>query len=182
MVDIPEELKDYGFTIETPEDIEKTVLNSLLLIKQQAKKILEAYEDYCQTDSERMKDTLMDAMNTRINHFVQAFKDIVSYIELTQHGCINGESLRYYRRAYENLEGVKKEGEIARTLEFLQMRNDLVHDYFNISKLNHDMVKGISSFGTGFPDLAYELELYCKKHLPEIDLEKNIRKEIKKNH
>ena len=77
MVDIPEELKEYGFEVETPKDIEKTALNSLQLLKQQARKILEAYDDYCKTDSIRLKDTLADAMNTRINHFVQAIKDIL---------------------------------------------------------------------------------------------------------
>ena len=180
MVDIPEELKEYGFEVETPKDIEKTALNSLQLLKQQARKILEAYDDYCKTDSIRLKDTLADAMNTRINHFVQEFKDILSYIELKQKGCVQGESLRYYRRAYEGLDGVKKDGDIEKVLEFLQMRNDLVHDYFNIAKLNYDMIKGVSSFGNGFSELASELEGYCREYIPEMELRKDMKKELKR--
>lgn len=180
MVDIPENLKEYGFEVETPKDVEKTVLNSLQLLKQQAGKILDAYDDYCTTDSDRLKDTFADAMNTRINHFVQAFKDILSYIELKQHGFIQGESLRYYRRAYENLESVKKDGEIEKVLEFLQMRNNLVHDYFNIAKLNYDMIKGVSNFGNGFKELAEEIEKYCQRHISEIELHKDLKKELKR--
>lgn len=101
MVDIPENLKEYGFEVETPKDVEKTVLNSLQLLKQQAGKILDAYDDYCTADSDRLKDT-------------------------------------------------------------------------------YDMIKRVGNFGNGFKELAEEIEKYCQKHISEIELHKDLKKELKR--
>lgn len=59
MVEMPEELKKYGFQIEgKAEAIEQSAVNNLGIMKNQALKLLESYDRYIKCDDERMKDDL----------------------------------------------------------------------------------------------------------------------------
>lgn len=101
MVDIPNEIQELGFHVQKePESIEKTVYNNLMIIHRQSKRLLESYECYCKCDDERLKDDLLESINSRINHISQAFRDIMAFIEITEQGAVYEESLRYYVRQY----------------------------------------------------------------------------------
>jgi len=93
MVDIPDNIEEYGFQLEkTPKDVEKTVLNNLNILKAQALKLMETYERYCETEDVSLQEDLTESMSSRLNHIVQAFKDIVAYIEIYEKGCVNESS------------------------------------------------------------------------------------------
>lgn len=103
MVDIPNEIRDLGFHVpKEPESIEKTVYNNLLIIHRQSKRMLESYDRYCTCDDERLKDDLLESINSRINHISRAFRDIMAFIKITEKGTVYEESLRYYVRQYFN--------------------------------------------------------------------------------
>jgi len=158
MVDIPDNIEEYGFQLEkTPKDVEKTVLNNLNILKAQALKLMETYERHCETEDVSLQEDLTESMSSRLNHIVQAFKDIVAYIEIYEKGCVNESSIRYYKRFFVSLDlDISPEAEKA--LDFMQKRNDLIHDYFGIEKLNHELIKGIANFGNGFSEIAYKLD------------------------
>lgn len=153
MVDIPDEIEEYGFWLEkTPKDVEKTVLNNLNILKTQGQ--------------------------NRLSHIVQAFKDIVAYIENYEKGSVSEGFLRYYKRFFISLElDISPEAE--RALDFMQKRNDLIHDYFIIEKLNRELIVGIANFGNGFSEIADSLEKYCINHIPELMLQQNIKEVLK---
>lgn len=180
MVEIPKEVLEQGFTVDKQlDEVEKSAVNNLLILKDQGKKILETYEDYCKEESLRMRENLEYALNSRFNQFTQAFKDIVAFIQIESGETLRSGSLGYFRRTLE-AKGIKYSKEAREVLEFLQRRNDLVHDYFNASKLNYELVKMVATYGKGFGDLAEAIEDYCYGVLPDTSLAKNISKEIKR--
>lgn len=179
MVDIPNEIEEYGFRLEkAPKDVEKTVLNNLNILKTQGQKLIDTYERYCQADDTMLQEDLAESMTSRLNHIVQAFKDIVAYIEIHEKGRVSEGSIRYYKRFFVSLElDISPEAEKA--LDFMQKRNDLIHDYFNIEKLNRELITGIANFGNGFLEIADSIEKYCIKHIPELMLQQNIKEVLK---
>jgi hypothetical protein len=179
MVDIPEELKQYGFeTAKKHGGIEKTVYNNLTIMHDQAEKLVNCYDRYCRCDDERLRDDLVEAMNSRVNHLSQAFRDIMAFIEINEKDRVYEESIRYYVRQYLSKEISKTEAE-KQAVEFLTKRNDLVHDYFNINQLNDELIKGMDNFGEGFLEMAVNLKDYCVEHFPSLKLEKNLTKTIR---
>lgn len=180
MVKIPDEVKSFGYEIESdPEKINKTAANNLIILKEQAEKLLSAFQEYCRSEDAVYKDTLLDAMNTRLNRVVQAFKDIIAYISIVKDGKIQGQTIRYYIRYFDTF-NLTVSSEAKKALEFMNKRNDLVHDYFSIDSLNLDLLKGLESYGSGFTEVADALTDYCIKNISGIDLNKNMKKEIKK--
>ena len=87
MVDIPNEIQELGFHVQKkPESVEKTVYNNLVIIQQQSSRMLESFDRYCRCDDERLKDDLLESINSRINHISQAFRDIMAFIEIAEIG------------------------------------------------------------------------------------------------
>lgn len=127
----------------------------------------------------RIRENLEYALGSRFNQFTQAFKDIVAFIQI-ESGEMLRDSSRGYFRCTQETKGIKYSTEAGEVLEFLQRRNDLVHDYFNAAKLNYELVKIIATYGRGFGDLAEAIEDYCYGVLPDTSLAKNISKEIKR--
>lgn len=179
MVDIPNEIQELGFHVQKePESIEKTVYNNLMIIHRQSERLLESYERYCKCDDERLKDDLLESINSRINHISQAFRDIMAFIEITEKGTVYEESLRYYVRQYFK-RGIPKTENEKKAVEFLTKRNNLIHDYFNIDQMNYDLVKNLADFGEGFCDIAENIKKYCIKNFPELQLNQNLEKTLK---
>lgn len=179
MVDIPNEIQELGFHVQKePESIEKTVYNNLMIIHRQSKRLLESYERYCKCDDERLKDDLLESINSRINHISQAFRDIMVFIEITEKGAVYEESLRYYVRQYFK-RGIPKTENEKKAVEFLTKRNNLILDYFNIDQMNYDLVKNLADFGEGFCDIAENIKKYCIKNFPELQLNQNLEKTLK---
>lgn len=184
MVELPKELADYGFKMEpVQKDIEKSVINNLGIMKDQAERFLESYEHYCICTDERMKDDIIESMSSRINHISQAFCDVMAFIEINEKKTTYAESLSYYVRQYLVRE-IPQTEDAKQAVDFLRRQNDIVHDYFNIGRLNNDVLKAAASFGQGFAEIAESLMLYCRKKFPEMKLEQNmgiVRKNILKN-
>ena len=181
MVDIPNEIQDLGFHVQKkPESIEKTVYNNLVIIHQQSSRLQESFDRYCRCDDERLKDDLLESINSRINHISQAFRDIMAFIEIAEKGTVYEESLRYYVRQYFKRDIPKTENE-KKAVEFLTKRNNLVHDYFSIDQMNYDLVKNLSDFGDGFSDIAENIKDYCIQNFPELALGQDLEKTLKSN-
>lgn len=181
MVDIPNEIQDLGFHVQKePESIEKTVYNNLIIIQQQSERMRSSYNRYCSCEDERLKDDLLEAINSRINHISQAFRDVMAFIEITEKGSVYEESLRYYVRQYLKREIPKTDNE-RKAVEFLTKRNNLIHDYFSIDQMNYDLVKNLADFGDGFSAIAENIKEYCIKNHPELELSQNLEKTLKCN-
>ena len=179
MVDIPEELEESGFVIKKQDErIESSVANSIEIMIVQADAMKNTYEAFCRTDDERLKDDLSEALSSRLNHFTQAFIDIASYIQIIRGKGIGDNSLGYYKRTVENLD-IELTEDGKRALDFLSKRNDLVHDYFNLSQLNQELLQAIHSYGNGFADLAESIKDYCYNKIPAFAPTANIKKAIK---
>lgn len=179
MVDIPKELEEYGFEVkEQAERIESSVANSIELMITQAGAMQNTFETYCRTDDERLRDDLCEALNSRLNHFTQAFIDIASYIQIAEGKGVGDNSLGYYKRAVEALD-IRLTEDGKRALDFLSRRNDLVHDYFNILQLNRELLQAIESYGEGFINVAEGIKDYCYNKIPGFTPTENIKKTIK---
>lgn len=144
-------------------------------MKNQALKLLESYDRYIKCDDERMKDDLLEAMSSRINHIAQAFCDIMAFIEISERNSAYEESWGYYARQYLKRE-IPKPEESKQAADFLRRRNDIVHDYFNIDRLNRDVLKAVANFGQGFLEMTEDLKEYCYEKFPEFQMEQNISK------
>lgn len=180
MVEIPEELKEFGFSVDDEiEKVNETVYENLNIMKEQAEKVIDSYERYCQCEDERWKDDLLASMTHRINYISQTFRDIMAFIEIKENESVYQESLSYYIRKYQKRNISKTDAE-KQAVEFLRRRNDMTHDYFNMSKLNQDLLMAMETYGNGFIEMADNLRLYCISHFPEIEMKKNIKKEIRK--
>lgn len=179
MVDIPVELEEYGFEVKKQaERIESSVANSIEIMITQAAAMQNTYETYCHTSVEELRDDLCEALNSRFNHFTQAFIDIASYIQILKGKGIGDNSLGYYKRTVEAMD-IELTEEGKRALEFLSKRNDLVHDYFNTSQLNQELLQAIQSYGDGFVNLAKGIKDYCYNKVPGFVPTINIKKAIK---
>nr|WP_300884236.1 hypothetical protein [uncultured Schaedlerella sp.] len=163
-----------------PESVEKTVYNNLVIIHQQSSRMLESFDRYCRCDDERLKDDLLESINSRINHISQAFRDIMAFIEIAEKGTAYEESLRYYVRQYFK-RGIPKTENEKKAVDFLTKRNNLVHDYFSIDQINFDLVKNLSDFGDGFSDIAKNIKDYCIQNFPELALGQDLEKTLKSN-
>lgn len=180
MVEIPKEIEEYGFKIEQkPSDVDKTVNNNLCILKEQSSKLSDCYEMYCTSNNERLRDELLEAMNSRINHISQAFRDIMAFIEITEESSVYEESLRYYVRQYLSRD-ISKSANAVKAAEFLTKRNDLVHDYFNINARNQELVRAMANYGNGFYSMAESLKEYCHDNFPELELEQDLKKALQK--
>lgn len=183
MVKLPADIKKYGFqTMDTPSEIDKTVGNNLSVLIEQSEKLLSCYQEFSSSEDGRLRDFLLEAMSSYINHIAQAFRDIVAYIlinDSSNNGKIYDESLGFYVRQYLSMD-IAHTPDSQKAVEYLKQRNDLVHDYFNINKRNHELAVAVSSYGKGFIELAIELKDYCYEHYPEIAMNQNIKKVIRK--
>lgn len=178
MVKIPKEVEEAGFDVKKElEETEQSVLNSLDILKNQSQRIMGAYERYCKTDDLMLRDDLEQSMNSRLNLIAQSFQDVMAYIGIKE-GWSGSYHLSYFVSKYSTLD-IDKTDEENQAIDFLLRRNDLVHDYFNIEKINYELVKALSSYGEGYKQIANHLRDYCYKNYQREKLEKNIKKEIK---
>jgi|GEM_PF-2238596 len=179
MVDLPEEIKELaGIRPKEIKDVERTVENNLSILKKQGERILESYDRYCKSDDMRLRDDLGEAIASRLNHYVQAFKDIVAYVQINEEGYLENDSLSYLKRVLQSKDiKISQDGEKA--LEYMQRRNSPIHDYFNIDKLNQEMLKGVASYGNGFVELADTIRDYCLEKFSDRLMQDNVKKVIK---
>lgn len=183
MVKLPDDIKKYGFQImDTPSEVDKTVGNNIRILIEQSEKLLSCYQEFTTCNDERLKDFLSEAMSSYLNHIAQAFRDIIAYILINDspnNSRIYDESLGFYVRQYLSL-NITRTPDTEKAVEFLKQRNDLIHDYFNISKRNHELSVALASYGKGFLDLAIGLKNYCYERYPDIVMNQNIKKAIHK--
>ncbi|MDO5424859.1 MAG: hypothetical protein Q4F41_14150 [Eubacteriales bacterium] len=178
MVDIPKEIEQYGFRIETePHEVEKTVGRNLIILAEQCEKLLDCYEMYASSTEERFRDVALEAMNSYLNHITQAFRDIMAYILINDGASAYSESLSFYVAKYFTLD-INCTPEAEKAVNFLNRRNDLVHDYFNISKRNYELARAVASYGEGFRQMAESLKEYCYLHYTGLKMDDDIKKTI----
>ena len=181
MVKLPDNIGDYGFEVEKiAADVDKSVKINLDILVEQTEKLKDCYERFAISDDDRLRDFLLEAMSSYLNHIAQAFRDIMIYILINQQkDGVYEESLGFCVRKYFTLDMCRtRDAELA--AEFLKRRNDLIHDYFNISKENYELSKFMTSHGNGFYELAKGLRNYCMEHFPLMKMEQNIKKAIRK--
>jgi len=67
----------------------------------------------------RLRDDLGEAIASRLNHYVQAFKDIVAYVQINEEGYLENDSLSYLKRVLQSKDiKISQDGEKA--LEYMQ--------------------------------------------------------------
>ncbi len=162
MVKLPENIDEYGFNIENAASaVDKSVKNNLDILVDQTEKLKECFDRFLVSDDLRLRDFLLEAMGSYLNHIAQAFRDIIMYILINQENVgAYEESLGFCVRKYFTLD-IPRTEEAELAAEFLKKRNDLVHDYFNISKENYELSKFMTSHSNGFYELAAGLRDYC---------------------
>lgn len=176
MINIPNEIwENVGAAApKTFDEVERSVSNSLLHMQDQADRMIEEYERYCRCEDERLQDTILSAITSRLNHIVQAFCDVMIFIEINEPGRgTYEETLSYHIRQYE-MRKIAENRDEEKAVEFFKNRNSIVHDYLNSARLNNDLLKAISSYGDGFRQLPRSLSDYCAAHFSAELLEKRI--------
>lgn len=182
MVKLPDSLKEFGFEVEKASgEVDKTVGNNLRILVEQSQKLVSCYQTYAAAEDARMRDYLLEAMGSYLNHIAQAFRDIMTYIMINDTMQDNGrnyeESLGFYVRKYFSLD-MERTPNAEQAADFLKKRNDLVHDYFSIDKRNYELASAMETYGEGFIELSVGLRDYCLEHFQEISLEQDIKKAI----
>lgn len=176
-MDIP---KEFGFQIEKAKEIEKTVSGNLKLLKDQGVKLREGYEKYCGSDTQRDRDDMAETLNSRLNHFTQAFKDLMAFIRINNDDFAYDGSLRYFIDYFDGPD-ISHGGDIMGVVELMKSKNDLIHDYFNIQKNNENLLKGMQTYGSGFEELAECLKEYCETKFPLRKMQEDIKNVVKKS-
>ncbi len=176
MVDIPKDIMNsYGIREKSILEIEKSVQNSLMILKNQAEKIMDSYERYCKCEDLALRDDLIESMASRLNRFTQAYMDVIAFIRVRSEDSMYEESLSYYLRYFDTLD-ISKTADMKGVIETLRKRNSIVHDYFEAEQLNYELIKGIASYGNGLTEIADALARYCGDHFSESQLSVNIKK------
>lgn len=154
-------------------EVEKSVQNSLMILRNQAEKIMDSYDRYCKCDDPALRDDLVESMASRLNRFTQAYMDVIAFIRINSEQSMYEESFNYYLRYFNTLE-ISKTEDMNGIIETLKKRNSIVHDYFDIEQLNYELVKGVASYGNGLTEIADALLSYCSEHFSEANYDRNI--------
>lgn len=157
MVEIPKEL---GFHVETPEVLDRTIENSLQLMEKHTRRMKEDYETYCRIGDERLRDTLTESMNSRLNKIAQSFKDIVSFIQIQNGDYGYDESLS--SKVLYAQSNFDSDDDVDGILNLIKKRNDITHDYFNENQLNYELLKAMETYGEGLSKLVIILKEKCQ--------------------
>lgn len=180
MVNIPKDIMEaYGISEKSVLEVEKSVQNSLMILRNQAEKIMDSYDRYCKCDDPALRDDLVESMASRLNRFTQAYMDVIAFIRINSEQSMYEESLNYYLRYFNTLE-ISKTEDMNGIIETLKKRNSIIHDYFDIEQLNYELVKGVASYGNGLTEIADALLSYCSEHFSENQLSENIKKSIRR--
>lgn len=178
MVNIPKDIMDsYGIREKKILEIEKSVQNSLMILKSQAEKIMDSYDRYCRSEDMALRDDLIESMASRLNRFAQAYMDVIAFIRIYSGESMYEESLSYYLRYFDTL-NIMKTPDMVGVIEILKKRNSIVHDYFEVEQLNYELIKGIASLGKGLKEIADALTSYCGEHFSEAQLMADIKKSV----
>ena len=119
-------------------------------------RILEAF-DYISVNGDNSLEgqLIFDSIKGNLNDYVQAFIDIVSVLFVNDRSTkmqkISSlrQTIRYFEASY-----IDYSDECRHWLEFLQRRNELVHEYYNYEFLNEELKRALTNYSSGIMELV----------------------------
>lgn len=138
------------------EFVRPTVGSALINMRFFATRMIKGYEHYEVHGDLSIEDQLIfDSIKSNLNDYVQAFLDIA--VGLSSVDGHYFDTLRGAIKYYANY-GEKLSTEGRNWLIFLQRRNDLVHEYYNLEFLNEELKKTLKDNLQGVMELVEALE------------------------
>ena len=138
-------------------------------------KILDAYDITQKHGSASLEMQLIfDSIKANLNDYVQGFLDVVAVLFVASEKtsgekiCSLRQAIRFYTSTYTNYSE-----DCGNWIEFLQRRNELIHEYYNHEFLNEELRIALSKYS----DCVKELIVSLHENAAAGDLlEKVIRK------
>lgn len=158
-------LKDFDLS---PQD-EKEPVNVMKIsemldfLKQTAERIHNKSQLFQSTSDANIQLDCMDIVTTKLNDFVQVFRDISIFMRIQEGTHKDITSLRYCITSYDTFPFNQTENEKL-FLQELLLRNEITHDYFNRELHQQKLVWLMQNCSDGALDVYYNLQNYCAEH------------------
>lgn len=150
--------------LEEKEPVSVMKISEMLyFLKQTAERIHLKSQLYLSTADANVQLDCMDIVTTKLNDFVQVFRDIIIFMRI-QEGTHKGiTSLRYCITSYDTFPFNQTSNEKL-FLQELLLRNEITHDYFNRELHQQKLICLMQNCSDGALDVYYNLQNYCVKH------------------
>lgn len=156
-------------TLNMEPEIEKDPVNvmkvseMLAFLKECAERITSKSDKFVQTKDADVQLDCIDIVTTKLNDFVQVFKDLIIFMRKEEGTHKGGESLRYCMSNYDTF-GFRQSDVEKEFLRELLLRNEITHDYFNREIHQKKLISLMENCSSGSLDVYYNLEKYCNEH------------------
>lgn len=109
-----------------------------------------------------LKEDIIDIVSSQLNKFVQAFKDIITFISEKENNPLDkGSSLRRCVSECESILDINETGKDF--LKELVLRNELTHDYFNFDINEQKLISIMYNCPDGALQICDAIKEYCIK-------------------
>lgn len=132
-------------------------------LKQTAERIYNKSQLFQSTSDANVQLDCMDIVTTKLNDFVQVFRDILIFMRIQEGTHKDITSLRYCITSYDTFPFNQTESE-KMFLQELLLRNEITHDYFNRELHQQKLVWLMQNCSGGALDVYYNLQSYCVEH------------------